>query len=139
MEGITDLAELLAGLEPSLSDGEFVFLSIPDNAGAHGNAGAPWAVIREDEGTTLILERPPAEGTGKEEGETFRRITLTVHSSLAAVGLTAAVSRALAEAGIPANVVAGFHHDHIFVPAGRAGEALAVLEALSQGSPPLRS
>ena len=57
-------------------------------------------------------------------------ITLRVHSDLAAVGLTAAFARALADAGIACNVVAGVHHDHLFVPADRAGDALAALRAL---------
>ena len=55
-----------------------------------------------------------------------------VHSSLAAVGLTAAVAAALADHGISANVVAAFYHDHIFVPAERAEEALAALRAIQR-------
>ncbi len=80
-----------------------------------------FALIREDEGTTAILAA---------EGGDFARITLMVHSALEGVGLTAAVSNALAERGIACNVVAGFHHDHLFVPWPRAAEALEVLEAL---------
>jgi hypothetical protein len=57
-------------------------------------------------------------------------ITLRVHSSLAAVGLTAAVAAALSDHGISANVVAAYCHDHIFVPADRAEEALAALRSL---------
>ena len=82
--------------------------------------GDAFALIREDEGVTVI-----SPGTG------WARITLTVHSSLAAVGLTAAVSAALAAEGIPANIVAAFHHDHIFVPWDRREEALAVLQRLA--------
>lgn len=63
----------------------------------------------------------------------WARITLTVHSSLAAIGLTAAVSQALAAGGIPANIIAAFHHDHIFVPWDRRAEALAVLHRLAAG------
>ena len=82
--------------------------------------GDAFALIREAEGLTLI--RP---GTG------WARITLGVHSSLAAVGLTARVADALAAQRISANVVAAFHHDHIFVPWDRRQEALTVLRALS--------
>lgn len=89
--------------------------------------GAPpeeaFALIREDEGTTAILPDPAGD---------FARITLTVHSALDGVGLTAAVAGALAERGIACNVVAGFHHDHLFVPWERRHEALAALADLSR-------
>jgi hypothetical protein len=62
----------------------------------------------------------------------FARITLTVHSALEGVGLTAAVSGALAEQGIACNVVAGFHHDHLFVPWERREEALGVLRKVAR-------
>ena len=65
-------------------------------------------------------------------GTPFARITLTVHSALEGVGLTAAVAGALAQAGIACNVVAGYHHDHLFVPWDRREEALAILQRLSQ-------
>ncbi len=50
----------------------------------------------------------------------FNQITLTVHSSLDAVGLTAAVATKLASYGISANVVAAYYHDHIFVQTEKA-------------------
>ncbi len=81
-----------------------------------------FALIREEEGITAILP---------EERGDFARITLTVHSALEGVGLTAAVAGALAEWGIACNVVAGFHHDHLFVPWKRREEALDVLQRLS--------
>lgn len=81
-----------------------------------------FALIREDEGLTAIVP---------DEGGDFARITLMVHSALEGVGLTAAVSGALASAGIACNVVAGFHHDHLFVPWERRDEALAVLQRLA--------
>ncbi len=85
--------------------------------------GDAFALIREDEGITAIRAHP--------EGE-WARISLQVHSSLSAVGLTAALSRALAEAGISANIVAALRHDHLFVPWDRREDALARLKALSQ-------
>lgn len=83
-----------------------------------------FALIREDEGVTAIV---PDDG----DAAGFARITLMVHSALEGVGLTAAVSTALAEAQIACNVVAGLHHDHLFVPWARRHEALAILQRLS--------
>ncbi len=83
--------------------------------------GGVFALIREEEGLTAI--RP---------GSGWARITLGVHSSLEAVGLTARIAGALAESGIAANIVAGLRHDHLFVPWGRREEALAVLAGLSR-------
>ena len=83
----------------------------------------------EEEGLTLVIERSVAEGNRIDCSAPFRRIVLTVHSSLEAVGLTAAVATALAERGISANMIAAFHHDHIFVPSDRAEAALAALHA----------
>ncbi|MFM7403834.1 MAG: ACT domain-containing protein [Erythrobacter sp.] len=115
---VSDLAEMLAGMAPVLDARRWDFIVIE---------GAPpedaFALIREDEGTTAIV----ASDAGA-----FTRITLTVHSALEGVGLTAAVARALAEQDIPCNVVAGFHHDHLFVPSSRGEEALVILERLSQ-------
>lgn len=113
---VSDLAEMLAGMAPVLDARRWGFVLL---------AGAPpadaFAIIREDEGTTAILPDP--------EGD-FARITLMVHSALDGVGLTAAVATALAASGIACNVVAGFHHDHLFVPQDRADEALDVLQRL---------
>ena len=87
-------------------------------------------MFREAEGVSLILPAalsPP----GVQASSEMRMITLTVQSSLNGIGLTAAVSTALAGAGIPCNMVAAFHHDHVFVPAEMADRALAVLRSLS--------
>jgi|TARA_R110002153_G_scaffold127844_6_gene275675 hypothetical protein len=91
-------------------------------------------VYKEDEGTTLILESSFASNEGFAVDSTFKRITCNVHSSLDAVGMTAVMSAALTQANISANVVAGYYHDHIFVPAGRADEAIAVLFELANPS-----
>jgi uncharacterized protein len=92
----------------------------------------PFAVVREDEGTTIVLPRTEADRHGLGYVAVSRRITLGVHSSLEAIGLTAAVSTALAGRGISCNVIAGVHHDHLFVPDDRAEEALEVLRKLSE-------
>ena len=94
----------------------------------------PVAAIVETEGLTLVLPRTRADAAGLGYDSVFRRITLEVHSSLDAVGLTAAFSAALTEQGISANVVAGYFHDHLFVQADAAGHAIAALEALARTS-----
>ena len=135
MPGEHSLTALLAGMQPELQAGEFVFCHRPAASLADHVALNPLGVFVEDEGLTLILPRAVAEGTGLDFNGVFRQITLRVHSSLQAVGLTAAVAGRLTECGISANVVAACFHDHIFVPAERADEALQVLTALQSGYP----
>jgi hypothetical protein len=115
---VSDLAGMLAGMAPVLNAREWRFVVTEGAAPADA-----FAIIREDEGTTAIV---PGEGGG------FARIILQVHSALDGVGLTAAVATALAQAGIACNVVAGFHHDHLFVPWDRRDEALERLQRLAQ-------
>ncbi len=90
----------------------------------------PIAAIREDEGLTLVVSQAQADAAGLSYEAPQAWITLRAHSSLAAVGLTAAVSNALSKAQISCNVVAAFHHDHIFVPLQRGQEARRVLAEL---------
>jgi hypothetical protein len=117
---VSDLAGMLAGMAPVLDGRKWRFVVV----GGETPADA-FALIREDEGMTAIV-------TGAGDGAAFARITLMVHSALEGVGLTAAVSGALADAGTACNVVAGFHHDHLFVPWDRRVEALELLQRLSQ-------
>ena len=132
MSAITDLDTLLGSMSPCASDGQFVFCCIADGRyGMHAEL-APIASFLEQEGLTLVLPQQAAERAGLAYEGVFAMITLNVHSSLAAVGLTAAVAAELSKAGISANVLAACFHDHIFVPAARAGEALAALHALAQ-------
>lgn len=63
---------------------------------------------------------------------TFRRVTLSVHSSLDAVGFMAAISTRLAANGIGVNPVAAYFHDHLFIPSARATEAMALLESFAR-------
>ena len=132
MSGETDLEELLARMSPRLLDGEFVFLSFADAGYGDRAELEPVAAVREDEGLTLIVPRHLADAHGLVYESVFRAITLEVHSSLDAVGLTAAFSARLAERGISANVVAGFYHDHVYVQRDAAVSALEALEALSR-------
>lgn len=132
MSAITDLDTLLGSMSPCASDGLFVFCCIADGRyGMHAEL-APVASFQEQEGLTLVLPQQAADRAGLAYEGVFSMITLNVHSSLAAVGLTAAVAAELTRAGISANVLAACFHDHIFVPAARAAEALAALNALAQ-------
>jgi hypothetical protein len=126
MTGIVDLDVLLREMRPDLRPSEYVYCSVPA-ADAGWPSLSPLGFFREDEGLTLILEREVADKAGLTYGPVMRCITLTVHSALEAVGLTAAVAVALTRHGISANVVAAYHHDHIFVPAVDAERALAAL------------
>lgn len=130
MSGETDLATLLASMEPELRPGEYVYVVVDDLDGVE-----PEATVREPEGLSAVLARERADALGLPYDYVAAWITLRVHSALAAVGLTAAVSRALAQAGLSCNVIAGYHHDHLLVPAGRGEDALAVLRGLSSRGP----
>ncbi len=126
MSGLTDLEQMLATLEPKLRDGEFVFVAEPP-----GSTLVPEALIQEDEGRTLVVRREVADEAGLTYDFVGSWITLTVHSSLDAIGLTAAFSTALGEAGISCNVLAALHHDHIVVPVAQRDEAMTVLRELA--------
>ena len=128
MQNNLPLISLLSKLSPQRNDGVFVFVSVP----LESNISAiPYvAAFREQECLTLIVEEETAL---RQRWEILFRaawITLTVHSELDAVGLTAAVATALAEANISCNVVAAAFHDHLFVPYERASDAMRVLTAL---------
>jgi uncharacterized protein len=92
--------------------------------------------MHEREGLTLVLPRAQAEAHGLAYDYVAAWITLHVHSSLAAVGLTASFSAALAQAGVSCNVIAGYYHDHLFVPVERAERALSTLRALAAAATP---
>ena len=125
---VSELGAMLAGMEPVLHDGVWVYALVPDTV----DAGAlPFvALVREAEGMTVVLAEEAAQAAGLTVRFRAAWITLTVHSDLAGVGLTAAFSRVLGEAGISANVVAGYHHDHLFVPYEQGPQALEALRAL---------
>ncbi len=139
MTGLTQLSQMLSTLSPELDPLHYVFTTreYTDHSAVDPASGQnvqqldPLFTFRETEGETFVLSHQQAEVAGFDTSAVFARITLKVHSSLEAVGLTAAVSAALTEHNIPANVVAAFYHDHVFVPVDRALDALAVLEALS--------
>ncbi|MBP1883395.1 ACT domain-containing protein [Sinorhizobium mexicanum] len=130
MSGETDLARLLAEMKPILQEGEYVYCTVQGYV-APWLALEPLGTFREAEGLTLILERSRADAAGLSYGPVLRLITLSVHSALEAVGLTAAVSAAVTRDGISANVVAAYYHDHIFVPAADGERAVEALRGLT--------
>ena len=132
MKGIKDIETLLGGLEPTLSEEEYVFCSFAGAEYGDFKELNPIGIFRESEGLTLIIKRKTAESNSMEYESTFRLMTLKAYSNLNAVGFTAAVSSKLAEKGIAANVVAGFHHDHIFVLSDQADAAMDALHELQK-------
>jgi uncharacterized protein len=132
MSGLTDLSAMLASLEPILLDGEFVYVTVPTDHAAEHLRLQPIGMFFEPEGLTLILPASEALKAGLQSSAPLRCITMMVHSSLEAVGLTAALANALTKQGISANVVAAYYHDHVFVPAADAERAVDALKSLSK-------
>jgi len=130
MNGETNLATLLASMKPRLNEGQYVFCSLNDNS-ATIDAREILCSFRENEGLTIILNKETAEKLGLEYHFIASWITLSVHSSLAAVGLTAAFSKALADKGISCNIVSAFYHDHLFVPVDDTDKVMQTLRRLS--------
>ena len=130
MSGMIELDKLLKSMEPSLLEPEFVFCTVSGSLADYVSLN-PVATFIEAEGLTLVLNKHTAQSAGLQFEGAFRQITLTVHSSLEAVGLTAAVSAKLAANGISANVIAAYYHDHIFVQSTKAEMALSALKEFS--------
>jgi uncharacterized protein len=122
-----ELHALLVGLRPQLDPEPYVYAQGPAPAGT-----LVFTRVAEDEGETLVLTRAEADAAGLDARWEAARITLRVHSDLAAVGLTAVVSSRLAALGISCNVIAGFFHDHLFVPWNRGQQARDVLAEMSR-------
>ncbi|MEP1934892.1 MAG: ACT domain-containing protein [Roseibium sp.] len=131
MVGEKDLQKLISQMRPMLDPDPYVFCTFATKSLAQLADYQPIGLFAETEGTTAILPLERARELGFAEAEWFRRITLTVHSSLEAIGLTAAISSALAARGISANVVAAYFHDHVFVPHEKAEDALNALRSLA--------
>ena len=130
MTGEKDLSRLLATMSAELRDGVFVFATTTDPRIVE--TAAALMVFQELEGTTLILEKGEAERLGLDFEFPCRMITLNVHSSLDAVGFMAQIAAHLTKIGMGSNPVAGYYHDHVFVPKDRATEALEALNRLSE-------
>ena len=130
MSGETNLSILLKSMQPLLREGEYVFCSIDHQNNNYPELN-PVCLFYEDEGLTLILSRECADATALPYTSVFRMITLSVHSSLDAVGFLAAITSKLAEHSISVNPVSAYYHDHLFVPTSRAKEVMELLQQLS--------
>jgi uncharacterized protein len=129
MSGERDPHQLRRHMAPQLRPENFVYCSFPDFQLPAGIQ--PICTFKESEGLTAIVERSQADRAGAPYAFEARLITLTVHSSLEAIGFLATVATSLANAGIPCNAVAAYHHDHLFIPSARADDALSLLTLLS--------
>lgn len=132
MTPVRDTGRMIAEMAPDLRDGTFVFCTAQDPTVAAECRAVALATFQEKEGLAAVLTLEDAQRLGFDVSLPMRLITLTVASALDGVGLTAAVSSALADRGIPCNVVAAFFHDHIFVPSPQADLALTVLTDLQR-------
>lgn len=135
--GETNLSVLLKSMKPTLNAGEFVFTTLPTKQFASLNIPRSDTVceFQEAEGVTLVMEKEKAINFNLKFESIFAWITLEVHSSLDAVGLTAAFSNELARAGISCNVIAGYYHDHIFVGIEDGPKSLETLKGLAAKQP----
>tara|TARA_Y200000002_G_scaffold383267_1_gene404614 strand:- start:8599 stop:9003 length:405 start_codon:yes stop_codon:yes gene_type:complete len=129
IDGESDLNKLIKGLSPKLNDGEYVFTSIKNIKLL--NTSEVICTFKEKEGLTLVLERSRADELGLKYNFIASWITLEVHSSLNAVGLTSLVTTELANNEISCNVIAGYYHDHIFVSTKDSLKTLEILNYLS--------
>jgi hypothetical protein len=125
--GETDLAAMLASLSVRRRPGIFTYVAVA--VPTQGLLAAAHAMVVEGELTTLVVPTESAHRAGLPVVMEFAWLTLSVQSSLEAVGLTAAVSARLAEQDIACNVLAGYHHDHLLVPMARVGDAIAALSS----------
>ena len=129
MTGEKDLENLLRDMEPKIEPGRYVFCSVEEQLLAE--IDNPLLVFREREGPTIIVTKETAETLGLEFTSEWGLITLSVHSSLEAVGFLAAVTHHLAKANISVNAVSAFYHDHLFVPYDMIEEAHNLLVSIS--------
>lgn len=118
-------------MQPELQPGEYVFATV-SRADFKDIQNAAWGWFREPEGVTLILEKSAAITAGLDYAFPSRVITLTVHSSLDAVGFLAVITERLAAAGISVNTISAYYHDHLFVPIVRAKEAMEILREITR-------
>lgn len=133
MSAIVDINILLKDMKPVLNETEYVFCTkkcfeLNDEI----IKLKPICTFLENEGLSIIISKEIADKNGLSYDAIFKKITLEIHSSLEAVGLTAAFSKALTSHNISANVVAGYYHDHIFIPKDKAELALKALESLKK-------
>jgi hypothetical protein len=122
--------DMISGMTPELRQGTYVFITTNDPALVASHSSKAISVFKEDEGVSMVLPVELAEKSMFNVDYPMRCITLNVFSSLEGVGLTAAVSAALGDNGVPCNMVAAFHHDHVFVPSEMCDRAMEILISL---------
>lgn len=132
MSGETNLAVLLRSMNPILQANEYVFCSLDEKVNENWLQLSPIGMFREKEGLTLILNRDQADNANIPYTSTFKLITLSVHSSLDAVGFLATITSKLSEKGISVNPLSAYYHDHLFVPTSRAAEVMELLQTFSR-------
>ncbi|WP_431166188.1 ACT domain-containing protein [Tenacibaculum halocynthiae] len=130
MSGEKNLSKLIQGMTPELNEGDYVFSTIKDESFIKRKDTI--CEFKEKEGTTIVIEKKKADELKLKYDYIASWITLTIHSSLDAVGLTAIFSTELAKNNISCNVIAGYYHDHIFVDKKDADKAIDVLKKISK-------
>ena len=124
---MTDQFKELKNLNPVLLEGEYVFCTFLSSIYGDHDKLNPIASFTEKEGLTLVVKKESAKLNNLEFNDTFKCISLNLISSLTSIGLTALISKVLADNEISANIYAGYYHDHIFVPLEKANDALKLL------------
>lgn len=126
-----NLLDILSDLNPVLSSTDYVYIHYPNNS----IPDEAIAFFREVEGLSLIVEKQWADARAIPYQLTLSHICINIQTSLELVGLTASLSTALTEANIPCNMVAAFHHDHIFIPSALKDRALQCILNLTKENP----
>ena len=130
MSGEKNLQKLIASMTPILIEQEYIFGTLSTYTNEKIALLNPISTFQEAEGLTVVLQKSKADEYNIPYSGVFSCITLSVHSSLDAVGLTAAVSTKLTQVNISANVIAAYYHDHVFVASKDAQKALLALNEL---------